>query len=335
VVRLAFSLLVAGSTFGPAFGEAIRQPSSVSGLAIEVDVRDLAPEAAHSAAQTAVLAAETTFELLARDGASRPLGGLARLIASQGELRFEPATALRTTLERALDVCDWSSGAHGPFAADLRRLWGLTGAPAGIPPPEKLASALSGKECGRQLLRADLPALGLGALRSRLDLDPYAAGAAVDEAFGVLVAAGAKNARVRIGTTERAIGLGPAGLGWPVILPRPPGMNLPLSPIYLKDAAIAQALSTDRPFQIGGEVWPRFIDQRTGQPATGVLSVFVSTQNALDAQALAEALFILGAREGEYRLGNLRPKPAALWLLGGGGGEPLIVEVRWSGLKAR
>jgi thiamine biosynthesis lipoprotein ApbE len=303
-------------------------------MAIEVELRDLGPEAAAAAAQAALLAAETTVNLLSRGGDAPP-GGLAQLLAAPADRRFEPAPALRTALERALDVCSWSDGAHGPFGADLRRLWGLTGVATAIPLPDKLSAALPGKSCGREILRGDLPGLGLGELRARLDLDSYAAGAAVDEAFAVLLAAGSKNARVRAGGVERAVGPGPAGLGWPVVLPRPPGMDLPLSPIYLKDAAIAQALSSDRPIQIGGEAWTRFIDQRTGQPATGVLSVFVSTQNALDAQALVEALFVLGAREGEYRLGGLRPKPSALWLLGGGGGEPLIVEVRWSGLKAR
>jgi hypothetical protein len=54
------------------------------------------------------------------------------------------------------------------------------------------------------------------------------------------------------------------------------------------------------------------------------------TELAMDAQGLATSLFILGPREGQLRMGTLRPRPSILWFLGSGTGAPLQVDYRWS-----
>jgi hypothetical protein len=66
-----------------------------------------------------------------------------------------------------------------------------------------------------------------------------------------------------------------------------------------------------------------------------VLAVLAATDLALDAQALAASLFIVGPREGQLRMGSLRPRPNVRWFLGSGGGAPLQVDYRWSELSRR
>jgi len=58
------------------------------------------------------------------------------------------------------------------------------------------------------------------------------------------------------------------------------------------------------------------LDQRSGAPVTDKAAVFVATETAIDAQGLAVALFVQNPREGEYRSGQLNPRPAVKWLLG-------------------
>jgi hypothetical protein len=65
---------------------------------------------------------------------------------------------------------------------------------------------------------------------------------------------------------------------------------------------------------------------------TGVVTV---TELAVDAEALAAALMILGNREGLLRAGVLRPSPAVLWLLGGGEGVPVQAQHDWSRIALR
>jgi hypothetical protein len=72
-----------------------------------------------------------------------------------------------------------------------------------------------------------------------------------------------------------------------------------------------------------------YLHQRTGLPAQGVAGVAAVTELAVDAQALAIAMAVTGPREGELRLGSLRPNPSVLWFLGSGSGAPLQVDHRW------
>jgi len=58
------------------------------------------------------------------------------------------------------------------------------------------------------------------------------------------------------------------------------------------------------------------------------------TDLAVDAQALAIAMALTGPREGQLRLGSLRPHPSVLWFLGNGSGAPLQVDHRWGEIIA-
>jgi hypothetical protein len=64
-----------------------------------------------------------------------------------------------------------------------------------------------------------------------------------------------------------------------------------------------------------------------------MLLVAASSELAIDAQALAVAAFVMGNREAQFRMGNLRPKPALLWAAGSGEGEPMILSSGWSALR--
>ena len=73
-----------------------------------------------------------------------------------------------------------------------------------------------------------------------------------------------------------------------------------------------------------------YLDLRSGRPTAGVRLVAVVTTVAIDARALAQAMFVFGPRPGELFLGGLRPAPSVLWLVGGGTGEPVITGSNWS-----
>ena len=234
-------------------------------------------------------------------------------------------------LARAEAFCVWSQGAHGPLGGRLYRMWGLREPVAALPSTQDLAQAAAGGDCSR--LKVD-PAAGTVevAPTARLDLYGFAAGFAVDRAVGVLKESGVGDGRVAIGGVQRAFGPGPDGDGWRVDLPDPPGLVRPLTPIRLKDQALAVALAGEHPLAIAGERFPPYVDQRTGRPASGVAATAAVTELALDAQALAVSMFITGSREGSLRLGTLRPTPSVLWLLGSGSGNapPILTDFHWS-----
>ena len=171
-------------------------------------------------------------------------------------------------------------------------------------------------------------------MRTRLDLYGFQSGPIVDRVVGVLAERGLKNVRVRHGLVLRASGPGPSGGGWVTRLPQLPGTSS-VESVVVRDRALAIFTSADGALARGGEVFTRHFDLRTGRPAVGSLGVFVSTLTAIDAETVGFAMFVLGPREGQFKLGAFDPQPAARWIQGSGGGEPLTVDSRWTAVFGR
>lgn len=266
--------------------------------------------------------AEAPVLQAARAAATAELAEASRLndAAGQGPQKVSPR--LFQLLERALNFCVWSEGAQGPLGGEIDRIW-RAGEEGAIPPPDRLADAVRSAACPHlQLSRAQgTAALNAG---SRLDLQPFAAGWAVDRAVEVLKEKGVVTALVRAGEVARGFGAGPDGKGWRVALPAVPGQEDPRAAIWLRDRALATADRQSRLFH-----------QRTGQPASAALAVFAVTELAVDAQALAASSLVLGPREGQMRMGSIRPRPSLLWALGSGEGAPLWIEYLWSAVPKR
>jgi len=312
--------LLAGAFPSP--GAPLRYSAQAFGRPAEIEVRDLPEEAGREVIQKA-LAEIADVERLT--GVDRPEGGLAALNSAAGHGPQPVEPRLLTMLARAGDFCVWSEGAHGPLGRELYAVWAASLQAPEPPSAERLEKAVSLTACSR--LAVD-PQQGTATLAegSALDLSGFAEGYAADRAVEVLRQGGSGNGFVRIGTVQRGFGPGPGGKGWPVELPRLPGLEEPTGQVFLLDRSLAVASQSDR---------PAYLNQRTGQPAKGTLATVAVTDKALDAAGLAAALLIAGPREGQLRVGSLRPRPSVLWFLGSGTGAPLQVGYRWSEVNRR
>jgi thiamine biosynthesis lipoprotein len=321
---LAFLLVAPASAAVP---PPLRQADKAFGRPIEIEIRDQAPGAAREAIGKALAQVAETERL--SDGAS-PGGGLGALNAAAGKGPQKPDPRLLAMLGQALAFCYWSEGANGPLGRDLNVLWGLRAPVAAPPAADTTEKAAALTACAHLIVDLDKGTAELEA-GSGLDLWGFAEGLAVDRAVEVLRQNGAVNGFVRIGSVQRGFGRGPGGKGWPVDLPQPPGLEEPVGRVYLRDRALAVAALADHPL---GATTP-YLSQRTGRPPEGILSTLVVTELAAEAQGLATSLFILGPREGQTRLGSLRPRPSVLWFMGSGAGMPLQVGYRWSDVNRR
>lgn len=291
---------------------------------VEIEVRDLPREASRAAIQSAldeIAATErlTRFEAL-------------NAAAGQGPQAVDPK--IMPLLVRAQEFCFWSEGAHGPLGAGIYEAWGLHGAgPASAPDAERLERAKETSRCDALRLS---PSKGTAELAAgaRLDLKGFAEGHAVDRAIEVLREKGVGNGFVQIGAVQRGLGGGADGRGWKVVLPKFPGMEQPSGRFLLKNRAAAVLSINEDPLKVGDMALLPFLHQRTGMPPQGVAGIAAVTDLAVDAQALAIAMALTGPREGQLRLGSLRPNPSVLWFLGRGTGTPLQVDHRWGEIIA-
>lgn len=324
---LALMTVAALPSRAPSAPPTVTVVGSAFGASLEMEA---AAGADSEKALLAALSAIQEFES-ATDG---PRGSLAELNhgAGSGPHKVEPT--LLAALDRSLSFCRWSQGTLGPLGGPLNEIWGLRTPRPSLPTTEALEQATAAAACDRLTVDATKGAATL-AVGSQVDLWSFEAGAALDHAVDVLAAHGVRDASLTLGNVQRAVGGGPDGRGWPLHIAVPPALATFTENLRLRDQSFALAAREDGELRAGGERYAPYLDQRTGRPASGVLATVAISQLALDAQGLAATLFVTGARRGGMLLGQLTPAPAALWMLGEDGAEPLVSDYRWGGRQHR
>ncbi len=317
-------LLAAGSATG-APAQPVRMSLALGDVRLVAEVRDLPAAAAESALRRSLETAEEMSRIAQLDGETAAGVAAVNRAAGQGASPVNPR--LLRLLARAQEFCLFTEGAHGPLGARLYELWGLRQRRPGLPTAPELDAARESARCDRLALDPAASTVRLAA-GSRIDLWLYSSGFAVDEAVAVLRGAGAANGYVELGGVRRGFGAGPSGRGWPVTIPAF-GDAAGGQTIHLRDQAVALVTDHDRRLRAGGEEHSPYLDQRSGRPVSDVVAVAAIAQQAVDAEGLAGAMFVLGNRVGHFKLGSLRPPPSVLWVLGAGDGPPLFAGYRW------
>lgn len=318
-----FSLILL-SLAAPLTAQPVRLSVRAFGAEAEVEVRDLPREAAGAAAQAALLEIHELSQLV--DPGARLPGSVGALNALAGTGPQPVDERMAHLLVRGLQYCLWSNGTYGPLGGRLYRFWATRQEAQGAVEPAEFGAALDSADCSLVTVR-DQPSFTVTlAEGSRIDLWGIARGFAVDRAMQLLEEREVKNAWVQIGSVRRALGGGAGGNGWAMHFPSFPGMDKPLNPIWLHDQAVAVATMEGR----SADPFLPYLDQRTGRMSEGIVAIIAITEQASDAEALTTVLMSSDLREGQRRLGSLRPRPAVLWLLGQGTGRPLEASYNWS-----
>jgi thiamine biosynthesis lipoprotein len=134
---------------------------------------------------------------------------------------------------------------------------------------------------------------------TRISLGGIAKGYGIDRAVSVLKAAGLDAFYAQAGGDLYAAGKKPDGSEWSAGVRDPRGPDgsffavLPLS-----DHAFSTAGDYERAYVVGGRRYHHIIDPRTGYPATACRSVTIWAKTALQADAIDDAVFILGPEKG-------------------------------------
>lgn len=228
-----------------------------------------------------------------------PLSDLSRYNrAPAGSWTRLPAD-LATVLRRAIAVAQATDGAFDPTLGTLTDLWGFGPRPfAGAPPlPEAVEAVRDAGGWKRLTLDGDA-LFQPGDLR--LDLNGIAKGFGVDQAAAVLERAGVKSCLVEVGGELRGTGARPDGQPWWVELERAPNLTPAANDtlqtvVALHDLAVATSGDYRRFFDHDGRRYAHTLDPATGAPSQGgMVSVTVLAATAMDADAFATALTVMG-----------------------------------------
>ena len=124
-------------------------------------------------------------------------------------------------------------------------------------------------------------------------LGGIAKGYSVDRAIDSLKLDGIMNAFVNAGGDGRFIGLNEAGTPWNIGLQNPDKSQEAVTRMSISDMAVATSGNYERYFSDAAKV-SHISDPRTGYSSEELISATVIANNAMDADALATAVFVLG-----------------------------------------
>jgi len=230
----------------------------------------------------------------------RPDSDLSRVNAAAGKeaVKVDPETF--TVVKEAIHTSEISSGTFDITFESLHGLWKFDEDLDPHPP--------SAADIKKKLPLVNFHHIALDEKNGTIKLDTagvkislggIAKGYAVDRAVKVLDDRGLPSFYVQAGGDLYARGKKPDGADWSAGVrdPRgPEGSHFAM--LKLSDRAFSTAGDYERSYVVDGKRYHHIIDPRTGQPATESRSVTIWAKSAFLADAIDDAVFILGPKKG-------------------------------------
>ncbi len=233
-------------------------------------------------------------------------------------------------VSRSLVVARASAGAFDITVTPLVDLWALNDEDFSIPGESAIAAAL--RSVDWSAVQVDTASRTMTVQPGiAIDLDGVAKGYAVDRAVAVLEAMGIETGVVDAGGDVGFVGTPPDADVWRVGIKHPRQDGL-LGVVLLDGGGIATSGDYQRYSLVDSVRYHHILDPATGYPARGVMSVTVATERAVDADALATAVFVLGPDEG---LALIERTPGAAAVVVTSNGDSVGRVLVSSGLKER
>ena len=138
---------------------------------------------------------------------------------------------------------------------------------------------------------------------TKITLGGIAKGYIIDKAIEVLKNNNINHALVNAGGDMRAIG-NKGKDNWQIALQNPRDKKDSITTIQLNNKAVATSGDYERYFDDNFK-FHHIVDPRTGYSATELISVTILTDKAIDADALATSVFVLGKEKGLELIENL------------------------------
>jgi FAD:protein FMN transferase len=192
-------------------------------------------------------------------------------------------------------VASQSGGAFDLTLGRLKQLWGVETATPRVPSDEEIRTALQG--IGPDALRLEGQTVTKRRPDLQVDLGGIAKGYAIDRAVAVLRQAGVRHASVNAGGDLRLIG-DRGDRPWRIGIQHPRQSGELLATLELEDIAVVTSGDYERFFERDGVRYHHLFNPQTGWPARVCQSVTVITGEAMQADALATAVFVLGPERG-------------------------------------
>ena len=229
---------------------------------------------------------------------------VSRLAYAAGKSRVPVSSETFGLLNTANRISEVSAGAFDVTIGALKIEWGFDSEVPGKPADEDIETVLS---------RVDFRLVGLkddGVLLAQtgmsIDLGGLAKGFIIDRAVEILQEQGIRAGIVDAGGDLRTFGFPPGRKKWRIGIRHPRSNEGALFGILeIGEASVATSGDYERYFIEDGRRYHHILNPKTGYPAGGCVSVTVVAENAVEADAYATAVFVLGPEQGMEFLDRL------------------------------
>ena len=204
-------------------------------------------------------------------------------------------------IDKSLWIGKESGGVFDITFEAMKGLWKFDeGAEATIPPKDKIDAARKLIDYRQIEIDPKASTVRIKKEGMRINLGGIAKGYAIDAASRVLEAEGLKGFFAQAGGDLYVRGDKPDGSKFKVGIrdPRGKGPTDYFALLEVEDHAFSTAGDYERTFVKDGKRYHHIIDPRTGYPATATRSVTVWAKDAFTADAIDDAIFILGPERG-------------------------------------
>ena len=238
---------------------------------------------------------------------------VARINAAAGSFSVEVSAETFALLQRCAELSAFSSGAFDITHYSMRRLWRMPPGTAFVPPdPEEVRRMRTAVDYRKVVLEEEGRRVFLPGPAMRVGLGGLARGYAVDRALRLLEGAGPAALRVDLGQISVARGAVPAGHSTrPLQDPRGPDRTF--AKVDFRGLALSVSSDHTRAFMVGSRRYHPIMDPRTGFPSRRSRTAAVLAPSAMDADWMATAAFVLGAKAGPQMLQHVAGSQA-LWV---------------------
>ncbi len=280
----------------------IKESSLLMGTVVEITIQHKDPAAARKVIQEAFYEGERIENLLS---IYKKESEVSMINLKAGVEEVKVSRDCLYVIEEALSYSELSDGAFDITVGPLIELWGFDRGGKKVPNKTEIKKALRLLNYKNISINREKSTVKLKKRGMKIDLGGIAKGYAVDRMAAILKNGGIKKAIVNAGGDIYALG-NPAGKsGWEIGIRNPRDHEGIVDVIKVKNKAIATSGDYEKFFTKGSRRCSHIIDPRTGEPASDVMSVTVIAPNALEADALATTLFVLGKKAGDELIRQL------------------------------
>lgn len=248
-------------------------------------------ETGQAAVEAALDEVARVEELLSEWKASSEISAVNR---AAGEAQAVPVgEELHEVVERALAISEWTSGAFDISYAACGHLWSFRN--PRIPTDEEIEACLP--RVGYRGVILEPGHIRLPDARMKIGISGIGKGYGVDRAADVLEERGIVDYTVDGGGDLRVRGKN-GDRGWRIGMADPRSSGALAGTLELESGSVVTSGDYIAFFERDGRRYHHILDPTTGRPAERSIAVTVVAPTAMDADALATGLFVLGPERG-------------------------------------